>query len=147
LYNERVQQTASDGVSIELANGYVVPGYRYLTNQYGCDNNESIVEGKNGIYFIDRYNKSLNLLSNGIQDISAQFGFKSWFSDNIENQFILSYDKMYNDIYIHSDTEGFNFSEVLSAFESFNEYYNVSKMQNIGDDFISIKSDESKSTI
>ena len=38
LFNERIQQTASDGVSIELTNGYTVPGYRYLTNQYGCSN-------------------------------------------------------------------------------------------------------------
>ena len=38
LYNERVQQQASDGVSVELTNGYKVPDYRYLTNQYGCNN-------------------------------------------------------------------------------------------------------------
>lgn len=38
LYNERIQQQASDGVSIELSNSYKVPDYRYVSNQYGCEN-------------------------------------------------------------------------------------------------------------
>jgi len=77
LYNERVQQQASDGVSVELTNGYKVPDYRYLTNQYGCGNKWSIIEGKNGIYFIDYINKSLVSIGDGIKDLGLSGGFKS----------------------------------------------------------------------
>lgn len=77
LFNERVQQQASDGVSVELTNGYKIPEYRYLTNQYGGSNKWSIIEGAAGVYFIDYKNKSLNLLSDGIMDLSASAGFKS----------------------------------------------------------------------
>jgi hypothetical protein len=78
LFNERVQQQASDGVSVELVNGYKVPEYRYLTNQYGTSNGWSVVEGKSGVYFIDYENKSFNTLGgDGVKDISLSSGFKS----------------------------------------------------------------------
>jgi hypothetical protein len=78
LFNERVQQQASDGVSVELVNGYKVPEYRYLTNQYGTSNGWSVVEGKSGIYFVDYENKSFNALGgDGVKDISLSGGLKS----------------------------------------------------------------------
>lgn len=38
LFNERIQQQASDGISVELVNGYKVPESRYVSNQYGASN-------------------------------------------------------------------------------------------------------------
>lgn len=141
LYNERIQQQASDGVSVELSNGYKIPEYRYITTQYGSSNKWSIVEGKGGIYFIDYKNKSFNSLSDGIKDLSLTLGFKSWFNNNIDNKnYILSYDKINNDIYIHDESNCLNYSELLNSFVSFFDYTDVLQMKNVWNDFISIKS-------
>lgn len=132
LYNERIQQQASDGISVELVNGYKIPEYRYITNQYGSSNKWSIVEGKDGIYFIDYKNKSFNLLSGGIKDISIEAGLKSWFNENTTNKdYILSYDKINNDIYIHNIDTCLNYSEILKTFVSFYDYVDTIKMKNI----------------
>ena len=142
LYNERVQQQASDGVSVELTNGYKVPDYRYLTNQYGCSNKSSIIECKNGIYFIDYTNKSLVSIGDGIKDISASSGFKSWFNTNTKDKnYTLSYDRKNNDLYIHDNSLCLNYSESLQSFVSFYDYINTNRMKNIWDDFISINSE------
>jgi len=140
LFNERIQQQASDGISVELTNGYKVPEYRYITNQYGCDNKWSIVEGKGGIYFIDYTNKSLMSISDGIKDIGSTAGFKSWFNENTsEKNYTLSYDRINSDLYIHDGNACLNYSEILQSFISFYDYVEILQMKNIWDDFISIK--------
>ena len=139
LFNERVQQQASDGISVELTNGYKVPEYRYLTNQYGCNNKWSIVEGKGGIYFIDYINRSLISIGDGLKDIGATAGFKSWFNENTVNKnYTLSYDRINSDLYIHDETNCLNYSEVLQSFVSFFDYVNVPQMKNVWDAFVSI---------
>ena len=132
LFNERIQQQASDGISVELTNGYKVPEYRYLTNQYGCGDKWSIVEGKGGIYFVDYINKSLISIGDGIKDIGLSCGFKSWFN-NIKDsdKYILSYDRDNNDLYIHNDENCLNYSEILQSFVSFYDYIGVLQMKNI----------------
>lgn len=131
LFNERVQQQASDGISVELINGYKVPEYRYITTQYGASNKWSIIEGKGGIYFIDYTNKSLFLISDGIKDVGTTAGFKSWFNENIKlKDYILSYDKINSDIYIHNNDYCLNYSEITQSFISFYDYVGVSRMVN-----------------
>lgn len=155
LFNERVQQQASDGVSVELTNGYKVPEYRYLSNQYGASNKWSIIEGKQGVYFIDYTNRSLMSIGDGIKDLGLSLGFKSWFNENVVGRdFNLSYDRVNNDLYIHDDTDCLNYSETLGSFVSFFDYINVPQMKNVWDSFISIGysgatdvSDVNKSTI
>jgi hypothetical protein len=132
LFNERVQQQSSDGVSVELTNGYKVPEYRYLTNQYGCNNKWSIIEGKQGIYFIDYINKSLVSIGNGIKDLGLSLGFKSWFNENTDGKnYTLSYDRINNDIYIHDETNCLNYSETLGTFVSFFDYIDIPQMRNV----------------
>lgn len=139
LFNERIQQQASDGVSVELTNGYKVPEYRYLTNQYGASNKWSIVEGKQGIYFIDYINKSLISIGDGIKDLGLSLGFKSWFNENTLNKnYNLSYDRINNDLYIHDENNCLNYSETLGTFVSFFDYVNVPQMKNVWDSFVSI---------
>lgn len=139
LFNERIQQQASDGVSVELTNGYKVPEYRYLTNQYGASNKWSIVEGKQGIYFIDYINKSLISIGDGIKDLGLSLGFKSWFNENTSNRnYNLSYDRINNDLYIHDENNCLNYSETLGTFVSFFDYVNVPQMKNVWDSFVSI---------
>jgi hypothetical protein len=148
LFNERIQQQSSDGVSVELANGYKVPEYRYLTNQYGTSNKWSIVEGKGGIYFVDYKNKSFNVLADGIKDLSLAAGFKSWFNENTTGKdYILSYDKINNDVYIHDETNCLNYSETLNSFVSFYDYVDILQMKNVWNEFVSIKNVDSNSSV
>lgn len=147
LYNERVQQQMSDGVSLEMVNGYKVPDYKYITNQTGSSNKWSIIEGELGVYYIDYINKSFNLLlksayGNEFKDLSSEFGLKSWFNNNVSNKdYTLSYDKINNDIYIHDDDVCLNFSEITKTFISFYDYIKVLQMKNVWDKFISIRSE------
>lgn len=132
LFNERIQQQSSDGISVELTNGYKVPEYRYLTNQYGCNNKWSVIEGKGGIYFIDYTNRSLISIGDGLKDIGATAGFKSWFNENtINKDYTLSYDKINSDLYIHDEANCLNYSEVLQSFVSFFDYVNIPQMKNV----------------
>lgn len=143
LFNERVQQQASDGISVELTNGYKVPEYRYISNQYGCGDKWSIIEGKLGIYFIDYINKSIISIGDGIKDLGLSLGFKSWFN-NVKDtdRYILSYDRNNNDLYIHNGVNCLNYSEILNTFVSFYDYTGILQMKNVWDRFISIKSSD-----
>jgi len=84
LYNERTQISTTDGVPIELANSDKVQGKRYITETVGCQNKWSITTSPYGLYFIDANNKTINRLSNGIEDLTNMFGFNSWAENNIE---------------------------------------------------------------
>ena len=132
LFNERVQQQASDGISVELTNGYKVPEYRYISNQYGCGDKWSIIEGKLGIYFIDYINKSIISIGDGIKDLGLSLGFKSWFN-NVKDtdKYILSYDRNNNDLYIHNGVNCLNYSEILNTFVSFYDYIGILQMKNV----------------
>lgn len=62
LFNSRVQISPSDGVPIEISNNYKVDGNRYISTSIGCKNKWSIIEGIDGLYFIDDNTKALYLL-------------------------------------------------------------------------------------
>jgi len=139
LFNSRVQIPTSDGVPIEIANSLKFEGFRYITNQVGCSNKFSIVTTKNGLYFIDSINKSINKLSEGIEDLSLTKGFKSWSTNNISSQFIAHSDNVNNDIYISSPTTCLGFSEIIDYFTSFYDYEDVPFMFNFDKEFCAIK--------
>lgn len=140
LFNERIQQQTSDGLSLELLNGYKVPDYRYLRTNQGTNNKFSIVEGENALYYIDYLNKSFNCIGeNSFDDISSQIGFKSWFNNNtLDKKYILSYDKINNDIYINDNSVCLNYSETLKSFVSFFDYTNKLQMKTVWNNFVSI---------
>jgi hypothetical protein len=140
LFNERIQQQASDGISVELVNGYKVPEYRYITNQYGCEDKWSITEGKQGVYFVDYTDKSLISIGDGIKDLGLTLGFKSWFNNiKASDKYILSYDRINSDLYIHNDDTCLNYSELLQSFVSFYDYVDILQMKNVWNEFVSIK--------
>ena len=76
-YNENAMIPQANGAPIVLMNSGIVSGKEYLTNQFGCQNEWSIVNAKSGLYFSDDYNHKLYVLSDGIKCISDEFGFKS----------------------------------------------------------------------
>lgn len=156
LFNTRVQIPTSDNVPIEISNNYKYSGYRYISNQIGCTNKWSINSTKNGIYFIDSINKNINLLNQGIRDLSTSLGFKSWSNNHIKEvdntlsnglgTFFTSVDKTNDDIYFNSKEYSLGYSETLNNFTSFYSYEDTPFMFNTLDKFVSIRNGIDKAT-
>lgn len=156
LFNSRTQLSTEQGVPIEIANSGKVDGKRYITDKAGCINKWSIVETKNGIYFIDNINSSLNLFTGTVKSLSDEKGFKEWIGTNNStdiwnpvdfNNFVAYWDRVNDDVYFLKGTEDKHqdvlcFNELLGEFTSFFHYGRVPMMANIKDKFVSFKSDK-----
>lgn len=153
LFNSRTQIGTQQGVPIEIANSGKVDGKRYITDKAGCINKWSIVETKNGIYFIDNINSSINLFNGGVKSLSDEKGFKDWIGRNNStdlwnpvdfNNFVAYWDRVNDDVYFLRGNEGQNqdvlcYNEMLGQFTSFFNYGEVPMMVNVQDKFISFK--------
>ena len=152
LYNSRTQLGTQQGVPIEIANSGKVDGKRYITDKAGCVNKWSIVETKNGIYFIDNINSSLNLFADSVRSLSDEKGFKEWIGTNNStdvwnpvdfNNFVSYWDRVNDDVYFVRGTENYQdvlcFNELLGEFTSFFNYGKVPMMVNVQDKFVSFK--------
>lgn len=139
LFNSRVQIPVSDGVPIEISNGYKVDGKRYISDFIGCKNKWSIVETPNGLIFIDGGTNSINLYNGQLSCLSDNLGFSSWMLSN-DNQkiwnpsnfegFISYYDKTNGDIYFTNKDYCLCYSEALAQFTSFMSYERIYPMIN-----------------
>lgn len=154
-FNSRVQVQSSDGIPIELTNNYKVDGFRYISTNLGIVNKWSInSNSQKGLYFIDDISKALYILNDGFTNLSDNLGFHSWFVNNINindkwkslnsSNFITSYDKIHDYLYITNKDYSLGYSELLNNFGSFFSYNNVPYMFNIWDKFISINKDKTK---
>lgn len=159
LFNSRTQLSTADGVPVEIANSGKVDGKYYLTNKYGCLNKWSIVEGKQGLYFVDDHNKAFcgaGFNKYGklqVENISSKLGFDTWFRNksNLEpwhpkhgRTIVSFYDKVHSDVYLVNAASGYSddclvYNETLGVFTSFFDYGGVQMMANIGLDFVSYK--------
>lgn len=148
-FNSRVQIPSSDGVPIEISNNFKVDGCKYISTNIGTTNKWGInTESVNGLYFIDDISKAFYVLTDSFKNISDLVGFHSWFVSNIKStdiwksenssNFILSYDKIHNHIYLTNKDTSLGFAESLNVFSSFYSYNNIPYMFNIWDNFISI---------
>ena len=138
---------------IEIANSGKVDGKRYITDKAGCINKWSIIETKNGIYFIDNINSSLSLFSGTVKSLSDEKGFKDWIGRNNStdlwnpvdfNNFVAYWDRINDDVYFLRGTEDEHqdvlcYNEMLGEFTSFFNYGEVPMMVNVQDKFISFK--------
>jgi hypothetical protein len=154
LFNSRTQLTTADGVPVEIANSGKVDGKRYITNNYGCTNKWSIVEGKSALYFVDNINKAFCAFGGqGIQPLSDTLGFSTWFKRNntLEswnpvrfNNIVSFYDRIHSDVYLVKRNDSENqpclvYNEALGAFTSFFDYCKVPMMVNVKDRFVSFR--------
>lgn len=151
LFNSRVQIPTSDGVPIEISNGYKVQGKRYISNNIGCNNKWSITESPNGIYFIDSDTNSLYLFNGTINSLSDRFGLRGWLGNNNSNKkwntvtyenFRSFYDRNNGDVYFIKDNDCLCFSELLGQFVSFYDYTKVPSIFNVEGDLFSIKNNK-----
>ena len=150
LYNPQAQITATDGTPIELANSGRVEGYRYLTDNIGCQNKYSIKNTEDGVFFIDNINKGIYLLSVGqapsVNSLSETLGFSSWINDLVykeqrtvnNDNFITFNDIKHKDIYFVTKDYCLGFNSTLKSFVSFYSYENTDIMININDNLYAI---------
>lgn len=140
LFNNRVQIPVSDGVPVEITNGYKVDGYRYISDIVGCQNKNSIINTPSGVYFLDGESNGIYNYGGGLINLSTQKGFDMW-TKEIANDptFKTFYDKNNKDVYFTTKDYCLCFSEKLNQFTSFYDYNNVETMFNIETDFYSIK--------
>lgn len=155
LFNSRTQIGTQQGVPIEIANSGKVEGKRYITDKAGCINKWSIVETKNGIYFIDNVNSSLSLFTGTVKSLSDEKGFKDWIGRNNStdlwnpvdfNNFVAYWDRVNDDVYFLRGNEEEQqdvlcYNEMLGQFTSFFSYGEVPMMVNIQDKFVAFKED------
>lgn len=140
LFNSRVQIPVSDGVPVEISNGYKVDGYRYISDSVGCQNKNSIVTTPSGVYFLDSESNGIYLLADGLTNLSTNKGFDIWTKEvSKDPSFKSFYDKNEKDVYFTTKDYCLGYSEKLGQFISFYDYTNVETMFNVGTDFYSIK--------
>ena len=151
LFNSRVQIPVSDGMPIEITNGYKVGGKKYVSDQIGVTNKWSILSTPNGLYFVDDEKDNLYLLSDSLIDLSLKLGFKTWFNEQSGYEFWnpvdyggirTFYDKVNGDVYFTTKNEALVYSEQLNTFVSFMDYGNLPTMLNINDKFLTFTKDK-----
>ena len=139
LFNSRVQIPVSDGVPIEISNGMKVDGSRYISDNIGCQNKNSIITTPSGVYFLDSESSGIYLLADGLTNLSTNKGFDIW-TKEVSNDptFKSFYDKNNKDVYFNTDTYSLCYSEKLGNFTSFYDYNGTEIMLNVGDSFYSL---------
>lgn len=142
LFNSRVQIPVSDGVPVEISNGMKVDGSRYISDNIGCQNKNSIITTPSGVYFLDSESNGIYLLADGLTNLSTNKGFDIWTKEvSKDSSFKSFYDKNEKDVYFTTKDYCLGYSEKLGQFTSFYDYNDVETMFNIGTGFYSIKAD------
>lgn len=161
LYNEKTQVSTSEGVPIELQNSGKVTGKSYVSDTIGCHNKWSMARTPFGIYFIDSFDKSINLFSGELKGLSTTKGFDAWSKQNIKDvnfdaestwtpanfeDFIAWYDKQNQEILFINDKTALAWSEKLQSFTSFYSYGSTPFFCNVDGTGIWVKSGKDAST-
>lgn len=148
FFNTRTQIPVSDGVPIEITNNYKVTGFKNFSNRLGCLSKWSVAQSKNGLYFLDSLNRTINLFNGQVNDLSVSKNFMTYAMDNItKERFIikdsiskLGANRMFinnitNEAYVNNKQNSLAFSEILGEFTSLFSYNNVPFMINVSDRF------------
>lgn len=152
-FNSRVQIPTSDGVPIEISNGYKVDGATVLNSNVGCNNKWSINDSLYGVYFIDSYTDNIYLFNGEFTNLSNTKGVRWWskeHSNNIWTPKKSAYngvrtfiDSIYGDVYFSpgpssNQEDALYYSEQLGEFVSQMSYGGVQAMFNFNDGFYSL---------
>lgn len=160
LFNSRVQIPTTDGVPIEISNGYKVDGSRLFSDNIGCSNKWSIASTAAGLYFIDSGTDSIYIFNGQLANLSREKGMDWWVRQNHTNKvwkpisydnkeyngIRTFYDKKYGDVYFtpgpvtkRIQPEALCYSEQLGQFTSLMSYGGVQAMFNFADGFYSLR--------
>ena len=148
-FNQQTTISTSEGVPVEIANSGKVTGHYYLSSTQGCKNKWSIIDSPYGVYFIDGYNKSINVFnSEGIKSLSTINLFQDWTVENekgiiwnpINNGGFKSfYDPIHKEVYFINDNTALCYSELLGQFTSFYDYDKLNSMLTLNGAIYGIK--------
>lgn len=162
MFNSRAQIPVSDGVPIEISNGYKVDGSRAFSSNIGCDDKNSIITTSQGVYFIDSNTDAIYLFNGQLANLSDSKGMNWWVKQsNIKNVWKpisynnqalngvrAFYDSKYGDVYFTpgpTDAEiqpdALCYSEKLGQFVSLMSYGGTQAMFNFADGFYSLRHD------
>lgn len=155
MFNSRVQIPTSDGVPIEISNGYKMDSSRVFSNTLGCTNKWSISVTPLGIYFIDSNTNDIYLFNGSINKIGSNNGMSWWVKDNNPSSIWRSivsnkngirtfYDSKYDDIYFTpgpmiNQADALCYSTKLQQFTSLMSYGGTQAMFNFSDRFFSLR--------
>lgn len=148
MYNSRTSLTTAEGTPIEVASSGKVEGKSYINDKVGCSNKWSIIEGKQGIYFIDDLNASINVFTDNVRSLSDEKGFKVWAKENQSikvwdpyyfGNFRTYYDTIRGDVYFVNKDTCLCFSETLGEFVSFYSYEDIPLMANVLNRLVTFK--------
>lgn len=163
MFNSRAQIPVSDGVPIEISNGYKVDGSRMLSGNIGCNDKNSIITTSQGVYFLDSNTDSIYLFNGQLGNLSKDRGMDWWvrqnhtdkawcpidYGENL-NGIRAFYDNKYGDVYFTpgpTDAEiqpdALCYSEQLGQFTSLMSYGGTQAMFNFADGFYSLRHDSS----
>lgn len=149
-FNQQTTISTDAGVPVEIAASGLVSGHYYLSSTQGCKNKWSIVDSPYGIYFIDSYNKSINVFgSEGIKSLSSINLLQDWIENNeygevwkpyYDNKGFKSfYDPIHKEIYFVNNNTALCYNELLSQFVSFYDYDKLNTMATISGYIYGIK--------
>lgn len=161
LFNSRAQIPVSDGVPIEISNGYKVDGSRTFSEVIGCTNKWANTVTSTGIYFVDNNTDSIYLFNGQLNNLSEANGMDWWVkenhtkhpwipinTDNEVNGIRAFYDSIYGDVYFSPgplkkgtviQPSALCYSEQLGQFVSFFPLYGgTSAMFNFEDGFYNL---------
>lgn len=160
LFNSRVQIPTTDGVPIEISNGYKVNGSRLFSGNIGCSNKWATATTTTGIYFLDSNTDSLYIFNGQLANLSEDRGMDWWVRQNhtdkvwnpiYYNRGVLNgvrafYDNKYGDIYFTpgpvkgiDQPDALCYSEQLGQFTSLMSYGGTQAMFNFADGFYSLR--------
>lgn len=160
MFNSRVQIPVTDGVPIEISNGYKVDGSRFISDKIGCSNKWSIINTSMGIYFIDSNSDSLYIFNGQINNLSKERGMDWWvkqsnpsiqwfpFNESRVNGIRTFFDNKYGDVYFtpgpvvsNIQPDALCYSESVGQFTSLMSYGGTQAMFNFNDGFYSLRED------
>ena len=140
-FNNQTTISSQEGVPVEIANSGRVTGSYYLTTTNGCKNKWSIIDSPYGLYFIDSYNKSINVISDSIKSLSTLNLFEdwivsnengsTWLPGNKDKSFKSFYDPIRKEVYFVNGNDCLCYNELLQQFTSFYDYEDIHYMETI----------------
>lgn len=150
-FNNQTTIATQEGLPVEIQNSGKVSGHYYITTNNGCKNKWSIVESPNGLYFIDSYNKSINVIGDGIKSLSQLNLFQDWIEQKERGNvwtpsrkisaFKSFYDPIHKEVYFANGEDCLCYNELLQQFTSFYDYQDMNHMFMIDNHIYSIPKD------
>lgn len=143
-YNERTPLATEEGMPVELAMSGKVEGKQYIANAAGAERNTNVVTTDRAVYFVDSYNKTMCMLSEGVKLLSEELGFHSWMATlTSPNLMRMHYDRKNNCVMGSNVSTAIVFSELLGQYESFMNYEGTRELINVQDKTLILHQDMS----